>query len=49
MVFPELSRTGHFVRERYHETALRNDDPSFTHRELGRILYGKRILEIEDV
>ena len=22
---------------------LRNDDPYFTHRELGRILYGKKI------
>jgi len=28
---------------------LRNDDPYFTHRELGRILYGKGIPEIDDV
>jgi predicted amidohydrolase len=28
---------------------LRNDDPYFTHRELGRILYGKGLPEIDDV
>lgn len=28
---------------------LRNDDPYFTHRELGRILYGKSIPEIDNV
>lgn len=32
IVFPELSLTGYFVRERYHEVALRMDAP-----EIGRI------------
>lgn len=32
VVFPELSLTGYFVRERYHEAALRMDAP-----EIGRI------------
>ncbi len=27
VVFPELSLTGYFVRERYHEAALRMDSP----------------------
>jgi predicted amidohydrolase len=27
VVFPELSLTGYFVRERYHEAALRIDSP----------------------
>ena len=38
VVFPELSLTGYFVRERYHEAALRIDSPEI--RQLARTTKG---------
>ena len=38
VVFPELSLTGYFVRERYHEAALRMDSPEI--RQLARATRG---------
>lgn len=38
IVFPELSLTGYFVRERYHEAALRMDSPEI--RQLARATKG---------